>query len=249
MKPWTTDPIFQTYKFCNVRRMDDRVSRWLLQNWYTPNKNSKYMVLACVIARHLNNTEALDELGFPTNNNLESMLKRMRKFQDDGNKVFNGAYIIRACKEYSNKLDMVFRQTCKNFVDTPLEVDTSSIQVTTERLMEYHNIGSFMAGQISADLRWGLDGDWSDKNTWAPMGPGSKRGMNRFHSRELKYNLKQEQFLEELMEVSDLLQKELPTISSKLEAIDVQNCFCEFDKYERTLLEGRRPKCLYPGVE
>src|ERR1700680_2117701 len=27
--PWTSDPILSTYRFCNIRRKDDRVSRWL----------------------------------------------------------------------------------------------------------------------------------------------------------------------------------------------------------------------------
>ena len=34
--PWTDDPILRQYRFCNVRRMDDAVSQWLLTNWYTP---------------------------------------------------------------------------------------------------------------------------------------------------------------------------------------------------------------------
>ena len=28
--PYTTDPIFQTYKFCNVYRVSDRVSQFLI---------------------------------------------------------------------------------------------------------------------------------------------------------------------------------------------------------------------------
>src|ERR1044072_865418 len=30
--PWTENPILQTYRFCNVRRRDDRVSQWLIGN-------------------------------------------------------------------------------------------------------------------------------------------------------------------------------------------------------------------------
>lgn len=249
MKPWTTDPIFQKYKFCNVRRMDDRVSRWLMDNWYKPNFNHKNMVLACVVARHLNKPEALEVMGFPKLWKPTKFLADLKTYQKEGGKVFNGAYIIRAAKEYKSKLDMVFLQTCKNFEDNPPTINTDSIQETTEILQQYHNIGSFMAGQISADLRWAVEGNWSDACTWAPMGPGSKRGMNRLHGRDLKYNLKQDQFLDELTAAIELVKTELSSIADRLEAIDVQNCFCEFDKYERTLFENRRPKCLYPGAE
>src|SRR5262245_39207311 len=34
-KPWTADPLLQGFRWCNVRRMDDRVSKWLEDNWYT----------------------------------------------------------------------------------------------------------------------------------------------------------------------------------------------------------------------
>jgi len=30
--PWTIDEILQKYRFCNVRRADDRVSKWLIEN-------------------------------------------------------------------------------------------------------------------------------------------------------------------------------------------------------------------------
>ncbi len=84
------------------------------------------------------------------------------------------------------------------------------------------------------------------------MGPGSKRGMNRLHfsnnERDVDSPLKQEQFLEELREFVAFAKKALPTsITSRLEMIDWQNCFCEFDKYSRVLLDEGRPKQKYDG--
>ena len=32
-KPWSDDPIFQSTYFCNVRREDDKVTRWIRMNW------------------------------------------------------------------------------------------------------------------------------------------------------------------------------------------------------------------------
>lgn len=50
-----------------------------------------------------------------------------------------------------------------------------------------------------------------------------------------------------------LLQKEIDPLIKKagilrLSAQDLQNCLCEFDKYERVRLGEGRPKQLYPGV-
>jgi len=46
-KPWTDDVILQSYRFCNVRRMDDKVSQWLLNNWYKPYRGHPHMLKAC----------------------------------------------------------------------------------------------------------------------------------------------------------------------------------------------------------
>ena len=106
-----------------------------------------------------------------------------------------------------------------------------------------------MAGQVVADLRCAIKGDWKDKCEWAPMGPGSKRGMNRLRSRPVNQPLSQEQFLGELRSLILLCSSKLPVvIHRRMEAIDFQNCLCEYDKYSRTLEGTGRPKQLYPGV-
>lgn len=243
--PWTDDEILQTYKFCNVRRMDDYVSRWLLYNWYEPYYNHKNMVLACVLARHFNEPNVLGLIGFPEKWQPTRWLRTIQRFRETGGKPFRSAYIIRACKEYPDKAWMVIDQTCRTFRQFPLKVDRSSLRVTTERLLEYHNIGSFMAGQIACDLRWAMQGDWDDVYAWAAVGPGSRRGVNRLLEEEVKSPMSQEEFLEHLTDISQLVRDNLPEIYSRLEAIDIQNCLCEFDKYERALWGEGKPKCLY----
>jgi hypothetical protein len=63
-KPWTQDPILLGYRFCNVRRMDDRVSRWLLENWYQPYLDHPSMLVNVALARFINNPPILQEIGF-----------------------------------------------------------------------------------------------------------------------------------------------------------------------------------------
>jgi hypothetical protein len=36
-KPWTQDPILQSYRFCNVYRELDTVTVWINNNWRTPH--------------------------------------------------------------------------------------------------------------------------------------------------------------------------------------------------------------------
>ena len=245
-KPWTDDEILQSYRFCNVRRMDDKVSQWLVKNWYKPNYSHKNMLLACALARFINKPESLAIIGFPKNWSPSTIKHKLRKHRDAGNTVFNGAYMVRG-NEGEDKIECVV-----DYYVTPLKkvkVSTRFMKDAWETVSDCFGFGSFMAGQVVADLRWATEGAWVDRLYWAPMGPGSARGMNRIHGRDLEFPLKQEQFLDELLGLTDKAQQELPeSLTNRLEMIDWQNCLCEFDKMERTLWEGRRPKARYQGV-
>jgi hypothetical protein len=248
-RPWTDDLILDTYRFCNVRRMDDRVSRWLLDNWYTPNRDHPNIVIAAALARHFNLPNTLQAIGFPYTWEPEKIRRVLRDLKGTGRNLFNGAYIIRASGDYPDKAEMVIDETVQSLVDTPLTVDTASMRNSTEALMGYRNFGSFMAGQVIADLRWAMTGIWRDRKTWAPVGPGSIRGMNILQGRDHKYSLNQTQFLEELLDFVRKCRSKLPEqIIGRLEAHDYQNLCCEYWKYSKCLLGLGRPKQGYHGV-
>ena len=105
-----------------------------------------------------------------------------------------------------------------------------------------------MAGQVVADLCWAIRGTWEDRGSWAAMGPGSKRGINRLLGNNIKQPVSQKEFTKHLSKMMRNGRKVLSRkLTNRLDAIDWQNCLCEFDKYERTLLEGKRPKRNYNG--
>lgn len=261
-KPWTDDAILQSYRFCNVRRMDDKVSAWLYNNWYQPNFDHKNILAAVAIARFINQVESLSYVGFPYKWDIEKIKSRMRKYRDDPaspTSIFSAAYMVRGGDAGGEKVsDVVDRYV------NPLVVDNIKDQLDTEYMEESHAIiqkcygfGSFNAGQIVADLRWAMKGDWVDKDTWAPVGPGSSRGMQRLLGIDVKASrqsriVPQEEFMEFL---TDLMEegrkrkdlKKLPVVKI-MEAQDWQNCLCEFDKYERVLWNQGRPKQKYDGV-
>ncbi len=73
--------------------------------------------------------------------------------------------------------------------------------------------------------------------------------MNRLYNMPIKASWTQDKFVYQLRGVIEELRDRLPKqITNRLEAIDFQNCLCEFDKYERTLFDNRRPKARYPGI-
>jgi hypothetical protein len=245
--PWTDDVILQTYRFTNVRRMDDRVSRWLLDNWYKPNWGHQNMVLAICMARFLNLPDSLAAVGFPFSYRVEYIKEVLRERAREGVKNFNGAYMVRG-NDGEDKIASVFDHYIAPLAasKTRLQVEQDSMQVTWSHLTPYYGFGSFMAGQVVADLRWAWPGKWRDRNDWAPMGPGSKRGMNRLQGRPADAPLGQEKFLRELREMMELCRDRLSaSITDRLEAIDYQNCLCEYDKHSRVLFGEGRPKQLY----
>lgn len=245
--PWTDDDILAIYRFCNVRRMDDKVSTWLYNSWYRPYKDHPNMLVAVTLARHLNRVETLSKVGFPKQWRPEEIKTVVRKIQAGGEKAFSAAYMVRGIGT-ADKIEMVVDKVCQPLVDSSPQLDTSSMQECVETLLPYWGFSSFMAGQVVADLRWALSGSWKDRNSWAPIGPGSKRGMNRVMGRETNKPLSQEQFLEELQQLKERCSTKLPSsVTSRMEMQDWQNCMCEYDKYSRALLGEGKPKQLYKG--
>jgi hypothetical protein len=237
--------------------MDDKVSDWLYRNWYKPHFNHPNMLLAVVLARHFNQPTTLEYIGFPEKWQPEKMYAKLLKMKKEfpGRSVFNGAYMIRSSSGsspvfYPDKCEMVIKETVQQFVDNPPKLNTISMEECVETIQEYRNFGSFMAGQVVCDLRWAIEGKWRDKNTWAPIGPGSRRGFNRLHERDLKYPLKQNQFLTELRAAMKIAIDALPeSMTDRWEAMDYQNIMgCEYDKFCRIICGEGKPKQKYPGV-
>jgi hypothetical protein len=251
-KPWTDDEILRQYRFCNVRRMDDKVSRWLQDNWYIPYKDNPRMLAACTLARHFNLPEALNTItGYVFENrkgiDLASIKVELRARKAAGLNIFNGAYMVRGIGEI-DKTEMVVERVVKPLIDNPPAIDHVSMQQAVESLLPYWGFSLFMAGQVVADLRWATTGSWRDRRIWAPMGPGSARGMNRLLDFAVKRPMSQATFLEELQKLIQVGTKQLPDVAKRLEAIDWQNTLCEYDKYSRCLLGEGRPKQRYPGA-
>ena len=247
-KPWTDDESLQTYKFCNIRRMDDRVSRWLGDKWYGPYYDHPNILTAVTLARQFNNTDTLQAIGFPEKWNPKKVRSICEKRSEKGLKNFSAAYMITGTLG-GTKIVQIVEKVVDYIHNNPPEIDSASIENTWRNLLKYPGFASFMAGQVTADLRWAMRGTWKDKDNWAPMGPGSKRGLNRLLGIHYNAGVTHQMFNQHFPQVIDLVHVSLPSsITDKLEAIDIQNCLCEFDKYERTLWDGRRPKQKYPGA-
>jgi hypothetical protein len=250
LKPWTKDPILLQYRFCNIYRELDTVTVWIRENWRVPHAYDPDLWFAMTVARFLNKPESLEALDVRCHVlqwDLKSFKKIMRIRKNAGERVFSGAYMIRA--EAGLKTDYL-----ADFVLTPMWKEREILRPRKKdtlaqfhsRLMTQRGMGSFMAGQVVADTKFVGDlknaEDWW---TWAAPGPGSRRGMDYVNGAPVA---ERNWFdaLQMLQVTIDPLVREagLPRLCAQ----DLQNCLCEFGKYERVRLGEGHPKQRYPGA-
>jgi hypothetical protein len=245
-KPWTSDAHLRDYRWCNVRRMDDRVSRELFARWYRLNvsPHSASDLRLALLARLVNWPAALDETTGHRDGARSILMARAAR----GEKVFTGAYVVPGVPG-RNKIDSVCDLVDRIAADAP-SVLQQTMRGTWKQLIEYDGIGSFLAGQIVADLAHLRAGrDWSDRRDWAPIGPGSARGLNRLQGIPKDKTVHQSDFERLLPDLLAVLRPRIHAIwvDRDLHAMDIQNCLCEFDKYQRLKLHEGKVRSRYDG--
>jgi len=255
--PWTKDQGMAQTRWCNVRRMDDKVSKWLLNNFY---QNTKKMspaaaAVAATMARVINRPETLERLcpeGFK-NFKYKAFSRILREMKENGEQIFTGVYIVNGANAQGRSKWQLVLDNIQDMADkiTDEEIDTTSMEKTHANLMKYPGLGSFIAGQVVADLRHIVKGTWADRNDWAPQGPGSARGLNFvFNTPGQKMN--QARFQQRLAVYIKAVNKDPEvrkiTKDRGLEAHDFQNCLCETSKMAR-LLKGGRAKNRYVAAQ
>jgi hypothetical protein len=243
-RPWTKDPILDKYRFCNVHREDDYVTQWLRANWYLHLKDDPDVWFAAVVARLFNLPASLYEImPFVLPWKPEQVRKILHKRKAAGLKNFNAAYIVSTNGIAMDKIDYIVTR-----VLGPLWAARKKLRPFPGRslaeqqvlLTQFDGLGSFIAAQVIADLKYIAPLDKAkDWHTFASSGPGSRRGLNRVCGRSVDAPWNEQQWRAVLGELQERIKP------LELHAQDLQNCLCEFDKYERTRLGEGTPKQIY----
>lgn len=254
-KPWSSDPVFQKTYFTNVNREDDRVTKWIRQNWNYRFTSPGLHELAMAVARLFNEPDTLFEIGYPAENNLDEWLwiaeDILEARRDRGDKIWNGAYMLTTHRKKVDKVQY-YLNIIENLIPFSVsgleEISSySTLEEAYQKLRSFDGLGSFLAAQIVADLK-NSDGhpltQASDWRTFSAHGPGSLRGLSWFW--EVAVSSSKYQYAIE--NALDLLQFELNEDIMKVLCMqNLQNCFCEFDKYMRVSSKTGRSKRNYPG--
>lgn len=259
--PWTQDPILKEFYFCNVFREQDKVTRWIADNWRDPNKNHPNLLIAMCIARMINWPDTLAELPFPYNgydpNTYETL---MLDRQGQGKKLYTGAYMIRGGPKGMEKATWTSHHVllpvwqgydwwvkyCQQF--SPEE---RKLEDVANFLSSHTGWGGFMSYEVVSDLRHTpFLQEAQDIYTWANPGPGAKRGLNRLLGRDKDRPMNDQVAIRSMKDLLFEAQNRnwpdpISHYFTNLEMRDIEHSLCEVDKYLRVFKGEGKPRSKY----
>jgi hypothetical protein len=235
--PWSEDPIFQNWRFCNVRREDDRTTVWFKEN-VRSKLTDLPAVEATLIFRWFNRIKTGEKV-------LDLLLngwdrdEAERRLSCNTEPVFTGAYIVRSPFGESkltgilNAIEVARKQLPSMVINWGRTLEDAWRDLTTIQWM-----GNFTSYEVVTDLRWTPVLDQAiDINTWACAGPGCARGLGRIYGRPFNYSSSYGQnaalvLMQELLELSRG-DGYWPHSWPAWEMREVEHVLCEYDKYKR----------------
>ena len=250
---WTEDRIFQEYRFTNVFRSIDRISQYLIRNVIYSNllfekEDVIFRILIFKIFNKIETWELLEEkMGKISINNFD--INKINKLLTEQRKkypIFNNAYMMTGTHSLYNHykfkhekwLQMVNDEFIKGGVLSNI-VKCNSLEEMYSILRECSFIGDFLAYQYAIDFNYSPIFNF-DENTFVKAGIGAIRGIKKCfvdiqkkdYENAIYYTLHNFEKLQKRYGYFNFknLYSRKPTL------IDLQNCFCETDKYLRAKL-------------
>jgi len=244
--PWTEDKVLQQYKFCNTYRASDRVSQFLIREViYSGQFSDRDTVFRILFFRlfnkistwqYLNNKFDIVSINnFSFNTYAQALSKRM----NNGEAIFGGAFILAGQKvfgydrKHKNYLALILAMLKENL---PEQVSSANnLEEVYNLLHAYPLLGDFMSYQLAIDINYSEVVSFSE-NEFTVAGPGAQRGINKcFQDTGDKSHADVIQWMTKTQNKHfNRFDIDFPDLWGRpLKAIDIQNLFCEVDKYAR----------------
>lgn len=249
-QPWTSDPIINTYKFCNAYRASDRVSQYLIKNIiYDENrsKNEEEVILRILLFKIFNKIETWEYLENKIGNhitlsNFDSSVYSdiLQEAMNLGYAIYTSAYMSCASKEFGydkkhqNHLALIDKMVVQDRVVNRI-VKAKNFEAVFQIIQKYPLLGKFMAYQLATDINYSEIINF-DENSFTIAGPGAERGISKcFVDTDGKT------YTDIIHWMTENQEREFQRLGLNfqslwgrpLQAIDCQNLFCETDKYCR----------------
>ncbi len=270
-KPWTKNEILLRYRFTNVRREQDKESKFVIKK-ICENSNLSYenKLLNIILFRLVNKHESYSILGnldfFSLD--LNSIKLRVIDFEkkNKGFIYFSNAFFtsgqkrvanLMFKKEKSNLIKMIF--LVKHYLEKGLidKVKNSKSQNEVyESLLSMDGLGRFLAYQIYIDFSYILEFPFSE-NEFVIAGPGCVKGLklifkdfSHMNYEEALFWLRDNQFrlLGKFGYNPKKLFSDLEEYDRYMNLMCVEGCMCELSKYVRAIEGNGRPRVRYNGI-
>jgi len=249
--PWTNDEILKTYKFTNVYRAMDRVSQYLIKNviYKEGSFSDEDILFRILIFKIFNKPETWEvleqKLGIIsiTNFNLQQVNKILLELKHN-QPIFNNAYMMTGTHSLYNHLqykhekwlEMVEKEIIGQSILKRI-IDARTLEDVYGTLRGCSFIGDFLAYQYTIDMNYSSVIDFSE-DSFVKAGIGAIRGIKKcFEPLSKKYTY--EDAIKYTQDNFEIYQEKFGYTEFKSlfgrtpTLIDLQNCFCETDKYLR----------------
>ncbi len=245
----TDDPILQEYKFTNVYRASDRVSQYLIKNViyrdldrYAP-EDVLLRILVFKVFNRIETWEYLNKyLDVRVNTyNVERLSKLLTKRQKDY-PIFSNAYMMAGSHvryaDIKTKHQVWLQMIEDEFIQGrgfEKVLEAKSMSEVYSQLRDYPLIGDFLAYQYTIDFNYSPYLNF-DEDSFVKAGVGAVRGIKKCF---LSFGNNFEDAIYYIHDHFEELQERYgytafrPLPGRKPKLIDLQNCFCETDKYLR----------------
>jgi hypothetical protein len=246
--PWTADPILSEYKFCNAYRASDRVSQYLIREVayrsgaYSPEDQLLRIVLFRLFSKPETWEILEDAVGDVRCATFDAKLYGgvLDSARADGRKLYTGAFILCANRAFGHSVKHHNHLALMELMLRPGGLSSAvgrarSLEEVYAALVTYPLVGPFMAYQLAIDLNYSELCNFSE-NDYTVAGPGARRGIAKCFDDTCGWS---DRRLIDWMTASQTDELERLGIDFQslwgrpLQAIDIQNLFCELDKYAR----------------
>ncbi|OJW77315.1 MAG: hypothetical protein BGO69_18195 [Bacteroidetes bacterium 46-16] len=251
---YTDDPILAKHKFTNVYRASDRVSQYLIKNVIYNSENvfdEKDVILRIIIFKIFNKIETWEylenKLGAVSVKSFDvDKLSQVLSERRITEPIFSAAYMMTGIHErysqYTSKHESWLRMVKQEIINEKRIdkiIKAKSLEEVYKILRECAFIGDFLAFQYAVDLNYSTVIDF-DENSFVKAGIGAIRGIKKCFIEIGKFSF--EDCIKYTQDNLSRYQEEFGYTGfenlwgREPKLIDLQNCFCETDKYLRVKL-------------
>lgn len=269
--PWSADEVLRRHRFTNVYRLADPGTQYAIQEILDRDEPAPDRAFNVLLYRLVGRSSTHAHVGFQQLDafdvaEFEAALKERR--DGTGEPVFTGAYLVSGYSGFggSDKVENVarlFGEVRDGFDAFWTDVETApGPEAVYSAVRGLPGFGNFLAYQVLVDLLYPLpsyDGASMlpfSPDEWAAAGPGAKRGLEVLLDESaacsdleaMRWLCRNQEEEFERLGVDFVWLRGGEGDRIELSLADVQNCCCEFYKYNKvTTGEGRTRRLFRPG--